>query len=184
MRCRTHANRRYCAHIDYCVSLACSNSYHILGHGQRNALLVVRYLPKTMKRSLSIYLLWGSLSLAGCLDLAGECEIEAVSRKSNSSKTCQAIKCRIDCGATTTPSGSLRIVENTDTTDLGSPEQTIHGTGPGFDFEWKSNDTLVVHGIDTAVVKESSVTYKLVKSKGNITVLLLPGESGKHRPLR
>ena len=109
--------------------------------------------------------------LSGCLNIAGDCETSVSKRLLNPSKTLQAVSDRTDCGATTTPSDGLRIIESNDTNDIGVRENTVLGSGSGFDFYWKSDDTLMVKGADTTGGYTMENVYSLKKSKGKVAII-------------
>lgn len=92
-------------------------------------------------------------------------------RASNPSGNLQAVKVLIDCGATTTPSSSIRIVESSDTTDIGKPEGTISGDSTArIEFRWKNDDTLIITG-DTTGIYPWENSYQLKKRKGQISIV-------------
>ena len=112
-----------------------------------------------------------ALSTSGCLNVFGDCQTKVVSRKLNPNKTLQAVYDVTDCGATTTPSSGLRIIENIDPNDDGKRENTIIGSGTGFWYEWKSNDTVIVRGVDTTNGYTARNNYQLKKTKGQVIII-------------
>ena len=135
-------------------------------------MFVVRYpeLP-TMRRIVSIYAISVSSLITSCFNIAGDCETRVVSRKLNPSKTLQAVYDVTDCGATTTPSSGLRIIENIDPKDQGDRENTVVGSSSGFWYEWKANDTVIVRGVDTTSGYTAKSNYQLKKTSGQIVII-------------
>ena len=76
-----------------------------------------------------------------------------------------------DCGATTSPSYGVRIVESSDTTDEGVRDNTILGSNKGVDIKWLSNDTLLITGADTTSGYTMKTHLKLKKTTGEIRIL-------------
>jgi hypothetical protein len=111
------------------------------------------------------------LILSGCINIAGECKTTISRRLLNPSKTLQAVSDVTDCGPTTTPSSGLRIIESTDPNDEGTRENTILGSGNGFDFFWQSNDTLIVRGADSTGGYTMKNVYPLTKNKGKVVII-------------
>ena len=83
-----------------------------------------------MKKKVSLLCLF-ACHFIGCLDMAGDCETEVSKRIFNPGKGVQAISIVTDCGATTSPSYGVRLVEGADTTDDGIPDNTILGSNKG-----------------------------------------------------
>lgn len=110
-------------------------------------------------------------SITGCLDLAGTCETEVSRRIFNPDKSLQVITTVTDCGATTSPSYGVRIVESSDTTDEGIRDNTILGSNNGVGIKWVSNDTLLIKGADTTSGYTMKTRLKLKKSDTEITIL-------------
>lgn len=113
------------------------------------------------------------LAWSGCLNIAGECKTTVSKRLLNPSKTLQAVSDVTDCGATTTPSSGLRIIESIDSNDVGTRDNTVLGSGRGFDFYWKSDDTLIVSGADTTSGYTMENVYPLTKSNGKVVIIYL-----------
>ena len=103
--------------------------------------------------------------------MAGDCETEVSKRIFNPGKGVQAISIVTDCGATTSPSYGVRLVEGVDTTDDGIPDNTILGSNKGGDIRWVSDDTLLITGADTT----SGYTMKthLTLKKAKIEMIIL-----------
>ena len=120
---------------------------------------------------VSTSILFLATYVTGCLDLASSCETEVSRRFLNPNKSLQAITMTTDCGATTSPSYGVRIVESSDTTDEGIRENTILGSNTGVDIKWLSNDTLLITGADTT----SGYTMKthLILKKTNVEIRIL-----------
>ena len=97
-----------------------------------------------MKYTLSITVAIIMTVITSCINIAGECETNVISRKLNPAKTMQAVYDVTDCGATTTPSSGLRFIESVDPEDKGNRENTVVASGSGFWYEWRSNDTIIV----------------------------------------
>ena len=110
-------------------------------------------------------------SFAGCLDMAGDCETEVSRRIFNPDKSVQAISIVTDCGATTSPSYGVRLVEGADTTDNGVRDNTILGSNTGVGIKWAFNDTLVITGADTTSGYTMKTHLKLKKAKTEIKIL-------------
>lgn len=110
-------------------------------------------------------------TLTGCLDFAGTCNTKVAKRISNFNKTVQAVVIVTDCGATTSPSCGVRLIEGVNERADGDPENTILGSNKGVDLRWISNDTLTITGADTTngfIMKDS------IRIKGaNITIRVL-----------
>ena len=123
-----------------------------------------------MKKKVSLLCLF-ACHFIGCLDMAGDCETEVSKRIFNPGKGVQAISIVTDCGATTSPSYGVRLVEGVDTTDDGIPDNTILGSNKGVDIRWVSDDTLLITGADTT----SGYTMKthLTLKKANIEMIIL-----------
>jgi hypothetical protein len=111
------------------------------------------------------------LTISGCINIAGDCKTTITKRLHNPSKTLQAVSDITDCGATTTPSSGLRIFENIDPNYEGTRENTILGSGKGFDFFWQSNDTLIVKGADTTGGYTMENVYPLTKNRGKVVII-------------
>ena len=110
------------------------------------------------------------LSLTSCLDLASGCEYRIVKRRPDPSGKMQAIRLLVDCGATTTPSSSIRIIEDTDSSAIGKPENTILSEAAGTDFYWLDRDTLIVTGAASEEIVGARNSYPLADS-GHITII-------------
>jgi hypothetical protein len=110
-------------------------------------------------------------SFIGCLDMAGDCETEVSRRIFNPGKSLQAISIITDCGATTSPSYGIRIVESSDTTDDGIRGNTILGSNTGVGIKWVSNDTLLITGADTTSGYTMKTYLKLRKTATQIIIL-------------
>jgi len=107
----------------------------------------------------------------GCLNIAGDCETEVSLRIFNPDKNLQAISMVTDCGATTSPSYGVRLVEGSDTTDEGIRDNTILGSNTGVGIKWLSNDTLLVTGADTTSGYTMKTHLKLAKA--NTTIIII-----------
>lgn len=112
---------------------------------------------------------------AGCLNIAGECETEVKDHFLNPDKSLQAVTVVTDCGATTTPSSGVRIVEGSDTTDVGVPENTILGSRVGVGIRWLAKDTLLITGADTTT--GYTMKNRLLLKKSNVEVVILYNQS-------
>ena len=128
-------------------------------------------LSAMKKAKFTVVFIFLSFLLGNCFNIAGDCETIVTYRLLNPSKTLQAVISQTDCGATTTPSSGLRIIENADTLDVGSPENTVLGSNGGFDFYWLSDDTLVVKGADTTSGFTMKNRYTLTKRPGKVIIL-------------
>ena len=106
---------------------------------------------------------------AGCL--SNMCEKEVSRRILNSDKTLQAIIMVTDCGATTSPSYGVRIVESADTTNDGVKDNTILGSNTRVGIKWISNDTLLITGADTTSGFTMKTYLELKKTKNYIKIL-------------
>jgi hypothetical protein len=111
------------------------------------------------------------IAFSGCINIAGDCEETTVKRAFTPDGKLQAVRVRVDCGATTTPSSSIRIVESNDTTDMGDPKNTIVSEGAGTDFYWQNNDSLFVKGADTANGNFTKDSFSLSKTNRKITIV-------------
>jgi hypothetical protein len=109
--------------------------------------------------------------IMGCLNIAGDCETEVSRRIFNPDKNLQAISMVTDCGATTSPSYGVRLVEGSDTTDDGIRDNTILGSNTGVGIKWISNDTLLITGADTTTGYTMKTHLKL--SKTNTTIIIV-----------
>lgn len=109
--------------------------------------------------------------LPGCLDLASGCETEVSRRIPNLDNSLQAISMVTDCGATTSPSYGVRIVESSDTTDEGNRDNTILGSNSGVGIKWLTNDTLLITGADTTSGYIMKTRLRLKKSAKEVIVL-------------
>lgn len=121
----------------------------------------------TRMKSLVCLFMIGAYS---CVNFAGECETTATERSSNKSGTIQAVKVVTDCGATTTPSSYLRIVESSDTTSVGESANSVLERIAAAQLRWKSDDTLVISGIDTLAHQLKDTVFVLKKSKGRVVI--------------
>jgi hypothetical protein len=108
---------------------------------------------------------------SGCINFAGDCEKTIVKQALTPDGKLQAVRVRIDCGATTTPSSSIRIVENGDSTDMGDPKNTIVSEAAGTDFYWQNNDSLFIKGADTANGNFMKDSFFLSKTNRKITIV-------------
>jgi hypothetical protein len=108
--------------------------------------------------------------ISGCLDLASGCETEPIQRAVSPNGKLQAVRVIIDCGATTSSSSSIRIVESSDTTAKGYPENTILAPAGVTSFKWLTDDSLVIKGFDTTIADRKE-KFDLVKSKGQIIIV-------------
>lgn len=130
-----------------------------------------------MNRRPQFYLLVSLCSLIltfpfiGCLDLAGSCETEVWRRIINPGYNVQAITTITDCGATTSTSYGVRIIESSDTTAKGDRENTIFGSYGRIDIKWVSKDTLLITGADTTSGFAMKHSLKLKKSNTEIRIL-------------
>lgn len=122
------------------------------------------------ERNRYIFILF-CLTSAGCFNIAGECETTASKRLFNPSGNLQAVSDVTDCGATTSPSYGVRIIEGRDTTELGSRENTILGSRTGVRMEWKSDDTLIIFGADTTSGYTMRNLYQLSNVKGRVVII-------------
>ena len=111
------------------------------------------------------------VAFSGCINIAGDCEETIVKRAVAPNGKLQAVRVRVDCGATTTPSSSIRIVENSDSTDMGDPKNTIVSEAAGTDFYWQNNDSLFVEGADTANGNFMKGSFFLSKTNRKITIV-------------
>jgi type 1 fimbria pilin len=102
--------------------------------------------------------------------MAGSCETEVSRRVFNPAKSLQAITMVTDCGATTSPSYGVRLVESSDTTDEGIPDNTILGSNRGVGIRWTSNDTLLITGADTTNGYIMKTHLKLKKTNTEIII--------------
>ena len=118
-----------------------------------------------------------SLLVPACINIAGECKTTVSKRAANKAGTLQAVSETTDCGATTTPSSGLKIIEGDKYDDVGTRENTVLGSKSGFNFYWKSNDTLMVVGADTTGGFVMKTAYDLTKSKGRVVIVYLTEES-------
>ncbi|RAJ88229.1 hypothetical protein CLV59_101997 [Chitinophaga dinghuensis] len=98
--------------------------------------------------SNNLLLLSCALLVTSC-NIAGECNSEITARISNPNKTIQAILEETDCGATTSTSYGICLVEGSLPTVGYKPENTILGSRRYPRMQWKTNDTLCIHGADT-----------------------------------
>ncbi|MBN8666372.1 MAG: hypothetical protein J0M30_02635 [Chitinophagales bacterium] len=130
-----------------------------------------------MNRRPPFYLLVSLSSLfltfpfIGCLDLAGSCETEVWRRIPNPDNNVQAINTITDCGATTSPSYAVRIIETSDTIAKGDRENTIFVSNKRIDIKWVSKDTLLITGADTTNGFTMKHSLKLKKSNTEIKIL-------------
>lgn len=108
--------------------------------------------------------------LPSCLDLTGGCEQTILKRLPDPSGKMQAVRLLVDCGATTTPSSSIRIIEDTDSSATGKPENTILSDAAGTYFYWLNRDTLIVTGAASENIVGARNSYTLVDS-GHITII-------------
>jgi hypothetical protein len=108
---------------------------------------------------------------SGCINIAGDCEETTVKRALTPVGKLQAVRVRVDCGATTTPSSSIRIVESNDTTDMGEPKNIIVSEAAGTDFYWQNNDSLFVKGADTANGNFMKNSFFLSKTNKKIIII-------------
>jgi type 1 fimbria pilin len=76
-----------------------------------------------------------------------------------------------DCGATTSPSYGVRIVESSDTTDDGNRDNTILGSNNGVGIKWLTNDTLLITGADTTSGYIMKSRLRLKKSNKEVIIL-------------
>jgi len=109
--------------------------------------------------------------LSSCLNIAGECETEISHRTFNPGNTLQAVSLVTDCGATTSTSYGVRIIESTDTTDPGIRDNTILGSNKSVAFKWLSKDTLLISGADTTSGFTMKRHLKLKKSDTIISII-------------
>ena len=129
-------------------------------------------MNKIISYILSFYICFFMATFfTGCFDLADTCETEVASRMFSPDKTIQAITEITDCGATTSPSYGVRIVESTDTTDDGDRDNTILGSNNRVGIKWISNDTLLITGADTTNGYIMKTQLKLKKKKTDINIL-------------
>ena len=119
-----------------------------------------------MKNLLTFIFL--TLIITGCFKM--DCETTVAKRVINSNGDLQAIRVVIDCGATTTPGSAIRIIESSDTTDKGVHENTIVGATAATDLYWKSNDTLLISGVDTSAHDRKNI-FPLSKRTGKIVIV-------------
>jgi hypothetical protein len=125
-----------------------------------------------MRRIRSKFLsLFALVSISGCLDLAEGCETEISQRIFNPGNTLQAVSLATDCGATTSTSYGIRIIENTDTTDTGVRENTVLGSNRSVGFKWLSKDTLLISGADTTSGFTMKRNLKLKKDNAVISII-------------
>lgn len=103
--------------------------------------------------------------------MAGDCETEISRRIFNPDKSLQAISMVTGCGATTSPSYGVRIVESSDIIDEGVPDNTILGSNTGVGIKWVSNDTLLITGADTTNGYTMKTHLKMKKTNTNIIIL-------------
>lgn len=123
-----------------------------------------------IKFSLALLIILAAF--ASCLDLAGDCETTFIKRVHAPNGKWQAIEVSIDCGATTGTSYLIRIAENSDTTEIGKPVNTVvAGEESGIEFYWQSNDTLLVKGADTTYADTRKHEFLLPKTKEKIIIL-------------
>jgi hypothetical protein len=108
---------------------------------------------------------------AGCLNMAGDCETEVKDHYFNPDKSLQAVTVVTDCGATTTPSTGVRIVEGSDTTDVSEPENTILGSRVGVDIKWLAKDTLLITGADITTGFTMKTRLSLKKTNREVIIL-------------
>lgn len=125
------------------------------------------------QRKYWIIFYFSMLPWLGCANIAGECKTTVSKRLLNPSKQLQAVSDVTDCGATTSPSYGLRIIENSDTNDIGSGNNTVLGSDRSFYFYWQSCDTLVVTGADTTSGYTMKRVYPLTKSRGKVVITYL-----------
>lgn len=111
------------------------------------------------------------LAIPSCQNTSTDCDHTIVKRVIIHTNNLQAIRIRIDCGATTTPSSSIRLFESADTTDNGKPENTILAEAAGTDIYWKNSDTLVITGVDTTKIDLLKKPYQILNSNKAITVI-------------
>ena len=109
-------------------------------------------------------------SITGCLDLAGTCDSTPMERAVSPNGKLQAVRVITDCGATTSTSSGIRIVEGSDTTKKGEPENTILAPAGGTSFYWLSNDSLVIKGSDTSTINKKE-KFDLVKGDGKVIII-------------
>lgn len=120
---------------------------------------------------VSLSFLFLTFPFIGCLDLAGSCETEVWRRIINPGYNVQAITTITDCGATTSTSYGVRIIESSDTTAKGDRENTIFVSNTRIDIKWVSKDTLLITGADTTSGFAMKHSLKLKKSKSEIWLL-------------
>lgn len=111
--------------------------------------------------------------LSGCANIAGECETGVTRRLLNNDNTAQAITVVIGCGATTSPSYGVRIIEGSDTTDIGTKDNTILGSNVGIIISWLSHDTLTITNPDTTNGHVMKNQFILPKSGKLIRIVYL-----------
>ena len=122
-------------------------------------------------KPLQFLLLISFVSTSGCINFAGECETKVGRRVFSPDRTLQAFSFTTDCGATTTPSYGVRIIEGDDSTEVGSRESTVLGSNTGVRLKWLSRDTLLITGADTT--SGYTMLHNLKIGKDSITVSIV-----------
>lgn len=108
--------------------------------------------------------------LPACLNLSGGCEQTTLKRATAPGGDAQVVRLLIDCGATTTPSSSLRLIAENDSSSYGKPEDTILPEAAGADFYWKNRDTLIVKGATKEAVASGKKKW-ILSSGGNVIII-------------
>lgn len=123
---------------------------------------------------LALYLFcYVVIFLPGCLDLASGCETEVSRRIPSPDNSLQAISMVTDCGATTSTSYGVRIVESLDTTDKGNQYNTIMHSNSSVRIKWLTNDTLLITGADTTNGFKLKSRLRLKKSDKEVIILFI-----------
>ena len=118
-----------------------------------------------MKISLSSLLF---VLISGCLNIAGDCEVELIGKLPNPSNTFKALYVSVDCGATTSQAYGIRLDEKNST--KGSSENTVVSSERRMNFRWESNDTLVIYNSDTTENFFMKKEFILPKTKTKVFV--------------
>lgn len=123
-----------------------------------------------MKSNVILSSLSMCIFINGCLEI--ECETKVIDRQLNKSLGCQALVTSTDCGATTSESHVVRIMDNLDTTLKGDGMPSITGSDlHSIQIKWISQDTLQIKNVDKTNGWKMPATYQISSSDGQIKLV-------------
>jgi hypothetical protein len=118
-----------------------------------------------LKRTELIILL---ILISGCLNIAGDCEVEVINEFPNPANTVRALYASVDCGATTSEAFVIRLDERN--SNKGKSENTVLSSARRMNIRWNSNDTLVIYNSDTTEDFNMKKEFFMPKTKSKIII--------------